>query len=386
MANPVFRDMGTTIFETMSRLAAEAGAVNLGQGFPEGLEAAEVVEAAAEAVRAGPHQYPSMLGLPDLRKAVAETSRRFWGLEVDWEREVLVTSGATEALADCFFGLLGNGDEVITFQPAYDSYAPIIRRSGAVPIQLRLEPPAWELPRQQLIDAISPRTRAIVINTPMNPTGKVFTREELEFIAELVARHNLIAICDEVYEHLTFDGVEHLPLMALPGMRGRCLRIGSAGKTFSLTGWKVGYVTGDAELLAPVTRAHQYITFTTPPHLQTAVAFGLRLPDSYYEGLKNTLQVRRDELTGALRAAGFTVLDCAGTYFLCIDISALDAAGDDFALCKRLVAEAGVAAVPVSSFYADGDMRTLIRLCFAKQPDVLKEGAARLTAWLQARG
>lgn len=386
MANSVFRDMGTTVFETMSRLAADAGAINLGQGFPEGLEAQEVIAIAAEAVRQGPHQYPSMLGLPALRQAVAETNKRFWGLDVDWQSEVVVTSGATEALADCFFGLLETGDEVIIFQPAYDSYAPIVRRAGAVPVAIRLEPPHWELPREKIVAAITARTRAIVINTPMNPNGKVFTRDELQFIAGLLEAHDLIAICDEVYEHLTFDGIEHVPLMTFPEACKRCLRIGSAGKTFSLTGWKVGYITGDAKLLLPVVRAHQYNTFTTPPHLQVAVAFGLRLPDSYYTALRASLQARRDLLAGALREAGFTLLPCAGTYFLCVDISGLPVGCNDFELCRRLVHEAGVAAVPVSEFYADKDMHSLIRLCFAKETPLLVEGAARLAAWKRGLG
>uniref|UniRef100_UPI0038B31563 aminotransferase n=1 Tax=Arenibaculum pallidiluteum TaxID=2812559 RepID=UPI0038B31563 len=362
----MFGNTGTSVFETMSRLAAEHRAINLGQGFPEGIEAAEVIAAAEEALRTGPHQYPPTLGLPALRQAVAETNRRFWGIEVDWQSEVLVTSGATEALADCFFGLLEPGDEVLVFQPAYDSYGVILRRAGAVPVPVRLEPPQWELPRQRILDAITPRTRAILLNTPMNPNGKVFTREELEFLAGLLERHDLIAVCDEVYEHLTFDGRNHLPLMALPEARGRCLRIGSAGKTFSVTGWKVGYVTASAERLAPVARAHQYLTFATPPHLQAAVAFGLGLGDHYFAGLQSILQEHRDFLETGLREHGFSTLECGGTYFLCLDIGDLDPGSDDFAFCRRLVAESGVAAVPVSTFYGERDMRRLIRLCFAK--------------------
>lgn len=385
MVNSVFSSVGTSVFETMSRLATEHGAVNLGQGFPEGIEAAEVIDAAERALRAGPHQYPPTLGLPALRQAVAEANRRFWGIEVDWQSEVLVTSGATEALADCFFGLLEPGDEVLVFQPAYDSYGVILRRAGAVPVPVRLEPPHWELPRQHILDSITPRTRAVLLNTPMNPNGKVFTRDELEFLADLLERHDLVAICDEVYEHLTFDGRTHLPLMALPQARGRCLRIGSAGKTFSVTGWKVGYVTATAERLAPVARAHQYLTFATPPHLQSAVAFGLGLGDAYFGGLQATLQEHRDHLAAGLRDLGFTVLDCGGTYFLCVDISRLDPQGDDFAFCRRLVAESGVAAVPVSTFYAERDMRSLIRLCFAKRKPLLRDALDRLGAWAARR-
>nr|WP_225767615.1 aminotransferase [Inquilinus sp. Marseille-Q2685] len=381
MVNTIFRDCGTSVFEAMSRLAAELGAINLGQGFPEALEPPELVEAAIAALRSGPHQYPPMLGVPALRQAVAEHAGRFWDLDLDWEREVLVTSGATEAIGDCFLGLLNPGDEVIVFQPAYDCYGTMIRRAGGVPVPVRLQPPGWDLPRQELADAITPRTRMIVLNTPMNPCGKIFDRDELAFIAGLLDRHDLVAICDEVYEHLTFDGRRHLPLMALPQARGRCLRIGSAGKTFSVTGWKVGYVMGDADLLAPVARAHQFLTFTTPPALQAAVAEGLRLGDGYYDRLRATLQQRRDLLADGLRDAGFDVLDCPSTYFLCVDIAGLDPAGDDIAFCDALLRQSGVAAVPVSTFYAGRDMRRLIRLCFAKRQETLETAVARLGAW-----
>ena len=284
-------------------------AVNLGQGFPEGLEPKEVVEAAMRALRDGPHQYPPMLGLPALRQAIAANAHRFFGLEVDWEREVLVTSGATEALADAFFGLLNPGDEVILIEPAYDSYPVIVRRAGAIPVPVRLRPPKWELPRDELEAAITPRTRAIVINTPMNPIGKIFGDDDLRFVADLMLEHDLIAIADEVYEHLVFDGRRHKTLFALPEVRDRVVRIGSAGKTFSVTGWKVGYVTADAKLIAPIARAHQFVTFTTPPALQSAVAFGLSLPDSYFLGLQSALQERRDFLVEGLRQIGFDVGD-----------------------------------------------------------------------------
>ncbi len=384
MVNSVFGSIGTSIFEEMSRLAGQLGAINLGQGFPEALEPREVIEAAAEALLRGPHQYPPMLGLPDLRQAVAENAKRHFGLVLDWEREVLVTSGATEALADSFLGLLNPGDEVIVFQPAYDCYNSLILRAGGTPVPVRLAPPEWALPRQALLDAITPRTRAIVLNTPMNPSGKIFSREELLFLADLMNKHDLIAICDEVYEHLTFDGQTHLPLMALPEARERCVRIGSAGKAFSVTGWKVGYIAAVPALLAPIARAHQYVTFTTPPALQTAVAVGLRLPDSYFDGLRQGLQARRDFLAEGLRAAGYRVLPAASTYFLNVDIAA-DGESDDIAFCRRLVQEAGVAAVPVSSFYAGRDMRQLIRFCFAKKQETLETAVERLTDWRAGR-
>lgn len=383
--NAIFGNGRTSVFEAMSRLAAEHGAINLGQGFPEGMEPGEVLEAAAQALLTGPHQYPPTLGLPELRQAVAEANRRFWGIEVDWQTEVLVTSGATEALADCFLGLLDPGDEVIVFQPAYDSYDVAIRRAGGIPVPVRLEAPHWDLPRRQLAEAITPRTRLIVLNTPMNPIGKIFRPDELDFIAGLLERHDLIAVCDEVYEHITFDGARHQPLMTLPQARHRCLRIGSAGKTFSLTGWKVGYITATPALLTPVARAHQYQTFATPPLLQKAVAHGLRLDDSYFERLRGTLQERRDILAGGLRGLGFEVLDCPGTYFLCVSTAGLDEADDDLAFCRRLTVEAGVTPVPVSSFYAERDRRGHVRFCFAKQPAVLREAINRLATWRATR-
>ena len=381
MVSSVFGATGTSIFEAMSRLAAETGAINLGQGFPEGLEPPEVVEAAVAALRSGPHQYPPMMGLPALRQAVAANTKRFLGLDVDWEREVLVTSGATEALADAFFGLIEPGDEVILFEPAYDSYATIIRRAGGVPVPVRLTPPDWAIPRDRLAAAIGPKTRAIVVNTPMNPIGKILEDEELRFLADLVLAHDLVVIADEVYEHLVFDGARHRTLFALPELRDRVVRIGSAGKTFSVTGWKVGYVTADAKLLAPIARAHQFITFTTPPALQAAVAFGLGLPDAYFDGLKRDLEARRDLLVGGLRAAGFEVADVAATYFAIAAIDGLDPGGDDYAFCRRLTVEAGVTAVPISSFYGARDVRSHIRFCFAKRVETLTEAIDRLAAW-----
>jgi aspartate/methionine/tyrosine aminotransferase len=381
MANSVFANLGTTIFETMSRLAAETGAVNLGQGFPEGLEPREVIEAAAQAMREGPHQYPSMMGIPALRQAVAANAKRHLGLDVDWEREVMVTSGATEALADALLGLLNAGDEVILLEPAYDSYAPIIRRGGAVPVAVRLAPPDWSLPLDQLEAAVTPRTRAIIVNTPMNPIGKVFSSAELRALADFALAHDLLVIADEVYEHLVYDGRRHETLFALPGMRERVVRIGSAGKTFSITGWKIGYVTADAKLLAPIARAHQYITFTTPPALQAAVAFGLSLPDSYFEGLRADLAGRRDLLLAGLRGAGFEVADVAGTYFAVAAVGDLDPDHDDFAFCRRLTHEAGVTAVPISSFYGERDVKSHIRFCFAKTTETLEEAVRRLKSW-----
>ncbi|MBB4104525.1 aminotransferase [Allorhizobium borbori] len=386
MINPVFAGTGTSIFESMSRLSAETGAINLGQGFPEGFEPEALIEAAVRALRDGLHQYPPMLGLPVLRKAVADNAKRFLNLDIDWEREVLVTSGATEALSDTFLALLDQDDEVIVFEPVYDAYATVIRRAGGVVVPVRLAPPEWELPRDRLLDAITPKTKLIVVNTPMNPIGKIFDPSELAFLAEIAVRHDLIIVADEVYEHLVFDSRPFHSLFAVEGIRDRVVRIGSAGKSFSVTGWKVGYVTADAKLLQPIARAHQYITFTTPPALQVAVAAGLNLPDSYFTGLRAALAERRDLLVGGLRQAGFQIADVSATYFAVADISDLDAGGDDLAFSRRLTLEAGVTPVPISSFYGACDIKSHVRFCFAKKAETLLEAIDRLRHWRDGEG
>ncbi len=386
MVNPVFASSGISVFEIMSRLAAETGAINLGQGFPEGLEPQALIAAATDAFHSGSHQYPPMLGLPALRQAVADNARRFFNIEADWETEVLVTSGATEALADSFLALINSGDEVIVLEPAYDSYSPVIRRAGGIVVPVRLSPPHWELPMQALSDAITPRTRLIVVNNPMNPIGKVFTREELSFIAELAVKHDLTIIADEVYEHLTFDDNKHISLFSLPEIRDRVVRIASAGKSFSLTGWKVGYITADAQLLKVISRVHQYITFTTPPTLQAAVAVGLNLPDSYFTGLREELAKRRDYLDAGLREAGFSMATAPATYFAVADISDLDKDGDDLAFSQRLTREAGVTPVPVSSFYSERNITSHVRFCFAKKLDTLETAINRLRDWREKQG
>ncbi|EKV28086.1 Aspartate aminotransferase [Caenispirillum salinarum AK4] len=379
-ANALFSSLGTTIFETMSRLAQEHGAVNLGQGFPEDLEPPAVLEAAARHVLQGPHQYPSMMGIPALRQAVAAANKRFYGLDVDWQTEVMVTSGATEALADCLFGLIEPGDEVVLIEPLYDSYLPIVKRAGGVPKLVRLQPPRWDLPREDLAAAFSDRTKLIMLNSPMNPCAKVFDEDELAFIADLLQRHDAYAVCDEVYEHLTFDGRRHVPLMTLPGMRERCVRIGSAGKTFSVTSWKVGYITAPPHLLGPIAKTHQFLTFTTPTGLQAAVAEGLGMEDAYFEGLARDMQARRDHLADGLRGIGFEVLDCAGTYFLTTDVRPLGWTGTDADFCLHLTTKAGVAAVPVSAFFAGEADRHFVRFCFAKNDAALDEALSRLSA------
>ena len=376
--NTVLSSFGTTVFEVMSRLAIEHNSINLGQGFPDGNGPDDVRAAAQEALADRPNQYPPMMGVPELRQAVARHNGRFYGLDVDWQSEVMVTSGATEALAASLFGLLEPGDEVILFEPLYDSYVPIVRRAGGVDKLVRLEPPHWTLPVAELEAAFSPRTKAILLNSPLNPAGKVFSREELEIIAGLVARHDCYAICDEVYEHLVFDGLPHIPLMTLPGMRERCVRIGSAGKTFSLTGWKVGYLTAAPGVLAPIAKAHQFLTFTTAPNLQRAVAFGLDKDDQYYGRLSSDMQESRDRLRRGLTDIGFETAECGGTYFLNADFRPLGFNGSDEDFCRHITVEAGVTAVPVSAFYLGDGPSHFARFCFCKEDATLDEAVARL--------
>ncbi|MEX2525034.1 MAG: aminotransferase [Gammaproteobacteria bacterium] len=383
--NPVFSGLPTTIFTVMSDLANEYEAINLGQGFPDTDGPERLRRAAARAIIDGPNQYPQSRGTAELRRAVAEHDRRFYGIDFDWREEVIVTSGATEALAACLFSVVGEGDEVIVLEPAYDSYAPIIRAAGGVPRFLQLQTPDWHLDMEALAAAINERTGAIMLNSPMNPAGKVFTEQELSLIAELACRHDLYVICDEVYEHLTFDRCRHIPLITFPGMRDRCMRIGSAGKTFSLTGWKVGYICAGRELADTIARAHQFLTFTTAPALQHAVTLGLDSDDGYFHDLAADMQSRRDILAQGLEKIGFTLLPCQGTYFLVVDYSRLDDSRSDEAFCRTITMEAGVAAIPLSAFYQSGAAsapRNLIRFCFCKKPEILKEAVNRLSDYL----
>ncbi|MCR4283668.1 MAG: aminotransferase, partial [Bauldia sp.] len=308
-----------------------------------------------------------------------------YGLDIDWRKEVLVTSGATEALSDCFNALIAPGDEVVVIEPLYDSYLPVIRRAGGIPRLVRLAPPDWRLDRDALAAAFGPKTKAILLNNPMNPAARVFTRDELALIAELVVKHDAYAICDEVYEHILFDGRMHIPLMTLPGMRERAIRIGSAGKTFSLTGWKVGYVTAAPALLDPVTKAHQFTTFTTAPNFQKAVAYGLAKDDAYYASLAANLQAKRDRFATGLERLGIGVAPCEGTYFITADVSALRLNADDVDICKRMTVEGGVAAVPVSVFYESDAPRNFVRFCFSKRDEVLDGAIARLGKWIAGK-
>ena len=382
-ANALLSALGTTIFTQMSALAVRHSAINLGQGFPDTDGPADVVRAAADALLDQRNQYPPLTGLPELRAAVAAANRRFWGIELDPNTGVVVTSGATEALTACMMALLDPGDEIVLIEPLYDTYLPIVRLLGAVPRLVRLQPPGWDLPRAELAAAFGPRTKAIMLNTPMNPTGKVFSADELGFIAGLLRQHDAYAICDEVYEHLVFAPARHVPLMTLPGMTDRCLRIGSAGKTFSLTGWKVGYVSGPPSLISVVAKAHQNLTFTTPPNLQRAVAQGLAKDDAYFAALAAALAAKRDRLSTGLRAVGFDVLPTDGSYFVIADYSAFGFDGDDVAFCRHITEHAGVAAIPVSAFYEGDAPRGWIRFAFCKQDAVLDEACARLGRFLR---
>ncbi|MGA1343863.1 MAG: aminotransferase [Hyphomonas sp.] len=384
LLNPIFSGLGTTIFTTMSELAAEYGAINLGQGFPDSDGPADLLERAASAILTGPNQYPPMAGLPELRKAVAQHNQRFYGLSYDWRDEVLVTSGATEGLAAAMMALLSPGDEVVVFEPVYDSYLPVIRQCGAIARIVRLKAPDWRLPEEELARAFGPATKLVLINSPMNPTGKLFEDHELAAIARLAEHHGAYILSDEVYEHLVFDGGRHQPIARLPGMRERTLRIGSAGKSFSVTGWKVGYVSGPRKLISAVAKVHQFLTFTTPPNLQHAVAYALTRDDAYFDALATTLAAKRDRLAAGLRSVGFEVLPARGTYFL---TALADGIGQPFesdvAYARWLTTDGGVASVPYSAFYVGASpAEKMIRFCFCKQDEVLDGAISRLRALL----
>jgi aspartate/methionine/tyrosine aminotransferase len=378
MANAIYSALPTTIFSVMSGLARERDAINLGQGFPDRPGPEAVRRAAAEAILHGDNQYPPMTGLASLREAVARHYARVQGLDLDWREEILITSGATEALACAFLALIEPGDEVVLFAPVYDSYAPMVRRAGGVPVMVRLSPPEWRYSRADLEAAFGPRTRLVVLNSPQNPTGVVYPDEDLALLAEFCVRFDVSAICDEVWEQVVFDGGRHRSLMTFPGMRERTVKIGSAGKMFALTGWKVGFLMAAPALLKVLTSAHQFLTFTTPPNLQAAVAHGLEHCHDWFEAMPEALSRSRRRLAKALTAEGFSILPGQGTYFLCVDLAGSGVAEDDMGFCLRAVKAAGVAAIPISAFYETNPARSIIRLCFAKQDEVLDEGARRL--------
>jgi aspartate/methionine/tyrosine aminotransferase len=381
--NPLYAQMPTTIFERMSARARETGAINLGQGFPDSNGPPDVVEAAARALTERSNQYPPMAGIPELREAVAAHYRRHQQLDLAPE-EVVVTSGATEALAASILALVTPGDEVVLFQPLYDAYLPLVRLAGGVPKLVRLAPPEWRITAEALDAAFSERTRLVVLNTPLNPSATVAGADELALIAKRVIASSAVLVSDEVWEHLVFDGLSHLSPMALPGMRERTVKIGSAGKIFSLTGWKVGWMCAAPQLARPLSRAHQFLTFTTPPNLQAAAAYGLGKDDGYFAAMRADFVRSRDRLAQGLQAAGWAVLPSQGTYFLSIDLAASGVTLDDAAFCDRLVGEFGVAAIPVSAFYADNPVAHIVRLCFAKRDETLDAAIERMGKALRA--
>ncbi len=373
--------IGTTIFAEMSALAVTTGSVNLGQGFPDVDGPRAVAQAAADAIMAGRgNQYPPGPGIPELRQAIVDHQQRFYGLAFDPAAEVLVTTGATEAVASALLALVEPGDEVIAFEPYYDSYAACVAMAAGIRVPVTLRPPDFRPDLDALRAAVTPRTRLILLNSPHNPTGSVFTRAEMEAIAELACERDLLVVADEVYEHMVYSG-EHVPIGSLPGMADRTVSISSAGKTFSFTGWKIGWVTASAELVAAVTSVKQFLTYVSGGPFQYAVAEALRLPDAYFAGIGADLRGKRDLLCAGLAEAGFEVYAPAGTYFVTTDIRQLSET-DGVTFCRELPHRAGVVAIPSAVFYDDPEAgRTQVRFAFCKRTEVLQEALARITEW-----
>ena len=375
--NPLYQEMKTSVFERMSLAAARHGAVNLGQGFPDFGWPDAILEAAARALTEESNQYPPSRGTMQLRRAVAAHYNRHFGQDLTPE-QVCVTSGATEALGAAILATISPGDEVIILTPAYDSYAPMIRRGGGTPVEVELRPPQWRIDPAALEAAVNPRTRAILFNNPHNPTGRLFDADELETVAAVAREHGLIVISDEVWEHVLLDGRSFTPIATLPGMAERTIKIGSAGKIFSLTGWKVGWMVAAPEVANVVARAHQFLTFATAPNLQAAVAFGLDQGDGWLDPMQARFQGARDRLAAGLRQAGYAVLDATSTYFLCVDLEGSGIGIDDESFAMTAVERTGVAVIPLSAFAERDPPRHFVRLCFGKKDETIDAGIAAM--------
>ncbi|HEV8406360.1 MAG TPA: aminotransferase [Sphingomicrobium sp.] len=375
--NPIYEKMKTSVFERMSALAVEHRAVNLGQGFPDFGWPPEILEAAAKAVLEGSNQYPPSRGLSALREAVAAHYNRHFGQLLDADH-VCVTSGATEALGSAILAVVQAGDEVIILTPAYDSYAPMIRRAGGTPVEVALRPPQWKVEMESLERAMTSKTRAILFNNPHNPAGRLFGLDELEIIATLACQYDLVVISDEVWEHIVLDNCRFTPLATLPGMVERTIKVGSAGKIFSLTGWKVGWIVAAPTLAPLVARAHQFLTFSTAPNLQAAVAFGLNEGDPWLQPMRDRFERSRDLMAQGLRSAGYATLEVAATYFMCVDLEASGIPLDDESFAAAAVEKAGVAVVPLSAFAECDPSRHLVRVCFSKKDETIEAGVAAM--------
>ncbi len=375
--NPLYETMETSVFERMSLLAAKHGAVNLGQGFPDFGWPEEILEAGATALTRGSNQYAPSRGLPQLREAVAAHYDRHFGQRLD-AANVCVTSGATEAVGAAILASVSPGDEVVLFTPAYDCYAPMVRRAGGIVREIALKPPGWRIDRDGVAAAITERTRVMIFNNPHNPTGRLFDADELEIVADLARQHDLIVISDEVWEHILLDGQHFTPLASLPGMAERTIKLGSAGKIFSLTGWKVGWLVAAPGIASVAARAHQFLTFATAPNLQSAVAYGLNDGENWMAPMRAAFARARDRMAAGLRGAGFAVLDSASTYFQCVDLEASGITCGDEAFAAAAVERAGVAVVPLSAFAEDDPPRHLVRLCFAKRDETIDAGVAAM--------
>lgn len=379
--NPLYRDMPTTIFEAMSMRARETGAINLGQGFPDGPVNDAVIAAACDALHNRSNQYPPMIGLPELRHAVAHWYLRHQALALDAD-EVVVTSGATEAIAAALLALICPGDEVLLFQPLYDAYLPLVQRAGGVARIVDMDRKSWRIDRAALAGAITARTRLLVLNDPMNPLGTCAHPDDLAWLAQLCNAHDLIAICDEVWEALVYDGAQHRSLMSQPGMRVRTVKIGSAGKIFGLTGWKIGWMCAAPPIARVLAKAHQFLTFTSPPHLQWAVAEGLNSQDAWIATARDQHQASRDFFCAGLHAIGLATIASAATYFVTVDLAASQVPLGDVAFCEAIIGKAGVAAIPISAFYAEAAPDHLVRFCFAKHRATLEAALGGLASAL----